>query len=231
MQQFLEFATCSVFGRPGGHDEYRSLVPPAGPHLLVLSQPASPGRADVERFVAAAYERAFGARLTQFYPSMLELRLDDNCLLGAAGIRAAQNQRLFVEHYLPRPVQYMIADHVGPVPRAAVVEIGNLAVADSESTHAFFSLIGRWVQHFGIEWITFALTRPLQRLFGRAGVSLLDFGPADPGKLPAGTDDWGRYYARGPRVMAVPVRDGLAQFHRSHGHCPYSRLQTRTVAP
>lgn len=177
-------------------------------------------RRAVETFVADGYHNVFGARLTDFYPDILTLRGPAGALAAAVGCRLADGQSLFLEQYLSRPVECALAERVGPVCRQDIVELGNFAVARRRYVHGFFGLVGHWLQRVGIEWITFALTASLRRVFERARVPMLDLGPADASQLSSAVEQWGSYYAHGPRVTAVPVRAGLAHFNLNAGEIP-----------
>ena len=177
------------------------------------------GRREVEQFIAGRYAKAFGARLHHFYPSLLVYRETRGRILGAVGVRSALKQSLFIESYLARSIEHLIADHVGPVSRDQVVEVGNLAIASSLFAFPFISLIGAWVQLYEVEWIVFSLTDRLQRVFRTAGVRLIRLGESIEALAPPDGNHWGSYYERGPGVFAVGVRDGLATFRRFHARC------------
>ena len=184
---------------------------------LRLVEPAQPSRAEVQAFIANAYRRVFDAEVRVFYPSLVALHNSDDCLQGAAGARHADGQYLFLEQYLDVPVEQAIRLFAGSaVSRAKVVELGNLSVTRPALTYPFISLIGAWLQTYGIEWLVFALTRTLQKVFSRADVELLDLGAAEPSRLQRSANHWGSYYEHGPRVMAARLNPGLVNFQSHH---------------
>jgi Thermostable hemolysin len=133
---------------------------------LRLVEPAQPRRAEVQAFIADAYQRVFDADIRDFYPSLIALHRSDDQLQGAAGARHADGQHLFLEQYLDIPIEQAIRLFAGiDVGRTKVVELGNLSVARPALTYPFISLIGAWLQTYEIEWLVFALTRTLQRVF------------------------------------------------------------------
>ncbi len=185
---------------------------------LKLVEPGQQTRPGTQAFIADAYRRAFAAELKEFYPSLVALHDTGNGLEGAAGARYAQGQHLFLEQYLDRPIERLISREAGtPAAREGIVELGNLSVARPALTYPFISMIGGWLETYGVEWIVFSLTRTLQRLFARAGVELVDLGPAEPARLAPSTNHWGSYYAHQPRVMAARLTRGLVSFHQRHG--------------
>jgi len=174
-------------------------------------------RGDVQDFIAKAYHRVFDARLRSFYPSLISLHDSGRKLCGAAGARYAEGQALFLEQYLTLPVHCAIQQRTRePASRQGIVEIGNLSVLRPALTYPFMSMIGGWLQTYDIEWLVFALTHSLRRLFQRAGVELVDLGPAEPRRLAQTDNDWGRYYEHEPRVTAVRLASGLNHFKWHH---------------
>jgi len=188
---------------------------PCGQFHLHLVEAAARTRASVEKYIAEGYARVFGAKLSGFYPSIIVLHDQHERLLGALGLRSAQRQSLYLERYLTRPIECMIADHVGPTCRANIVEVGNLALSSVAQTYSIITLMGEWLQHYSIHWVTFSLTRSLRQMFKRAGVPIHDLGAAQPELACGDGNDWGRYYEHQPHVVAIPIRDGLARFRAS----------------
>lgn len=209
-------------------DEDTRLFELAGGELhLRLVEPAQAGRLKTQAFIARAYRRVFDAQLHSFYPSLIALHGANNALAGAAGARYADGQTLFLEQYLPRPVEYMISRAAGTeVKRDSIVELGNLSVGRPALTYPFIGMIGGWLQTYRVEWIVFALTQSLRRLFRRAGVDMLDLGAAEPSLLGPSPNVWGRYYEHDPRVMAARLAPGINQFQLHHGS-----LAGRAVTP
>jgi len=184
---------------------------------LRLVEPAQPSRAEVQAFIANAYRRVFDAEIRVFYPSLVALHSSDDRLQGAAGARHADGQYLFLEQYLDVPVEQAIRLFAGiDASRDRIVELGNLSVARPALTYPFINLIGAWLQTYGIEWLVFALTGTLQKVFSRADVELLDLGAAEPARLQRSVNFWGSYYEHEPRVMAARLNPGLVKFQSHH---------------
>jgi hypothetical protein len=100
--------------------------PPLAVHRFALTAAGESGRAAVEAYIAQKFAETYGARIQSFLPQLLSLH--NNGALGAAlGLRRAGSGALFLEQYLDRPVQQLLAEAAGqPVARADIVEIGNL---------------------------------------------------------------------------------------------------------
>ena len=185
---------------------------------LRLVEPGQESRTNTQAFIARAYRRVFDADLHTFYPSLIALHGQDNRLDGAAGARYADGQHLFLEQYLSAPVEHLISElHGKDIRRDSIVELGNLSVNRPALTYPFIGMIGGWLQTYQVEWIVFALTRTLRRLFERAGVEMLDLGPAEPSYLAPSPNNWGRYYEHNPRVMAACLAPGINHFQLRHG--------------
>ena len=100
-----------------------------GRNLQLSTVPREGGeRAELEAFVRAAFGRKHAAQVHSFMPTLLGFRDAVGQLKGVIGLRAAADERLFLEQYLDVPVEQAIAAAVGrEIPRWQVVEVGNLA--------------------------------------------------------------------------------------------------------
>ena len=198
-----------------------------GSFHLRLVEPEGRRRLETQEFIAQAYHRVFRANLQSFYPSLIALHGESPLLCGAAGARYADGQELFLEQYLQSPVERLIENGArAPVQRSSVVEIGSFSVRRPALTYPFISMIGGWLQTYGVEWLVFSLTGTLRHLFTRAGVELLDLGPAQSSRLAQSDNDWGSYYQHDPRVMAARLTSGLDSFHCHYpgfAHMPSNR--------
>ena len=86
-----------------------------------------PLRSELEAFVNAAFLRKHGAHVRSFMPTLLSWKVG-GAPLGVVGLRAAQEEALYLENYLDSPIERMLAGRAGrQVPRARIVEIGHLA--------------------------------------------------------------------------------------------------------
>jgi len=82
---------------------------PAHPHrTLRVHGPDDAGRGAVEDYIRGVYARRFGARLDRFPPQLVSLNAPEG-IVAAAGYRSALEQPLFLERYLDRPVEQMLA--------------------------------------------------------------------------------------------------------------------------
>jgi hypothetical protein len=187
---------------------------PGDPVFPTFVQIHGPGerREEVEQFIRARFSEAWGARVHHFLPRLMSLRDDDGRLLGALGLRPAPGSRLFLEHYLDRPVEQALAAAAGqPVARTGLVEVGNLAVAAPGGGRWLITALTAYLHAAGASWAVFTCGPALRNAFLRLGVVLVDLGGADPASLPPGeADRWGRYYEQGPRVMAARVSQAHA---------------------
>ena len=215
---------------PGVHDPFTLRSDARGWFMEYVNEEHQ-ARCSAQAFIHDAYARAFGADITQFYPSILTLSDDQSRLLGALGARWASGQELFLECYLDRPVCELIGNQAGvPVNRDAIVELGNIALGRPVVTHTFMSLIGAWLHHFQVSWLVCALTSTLRRLFVRSGVELLHLAPARPERLGEKARAWGSYYSHDPTIVAIELAPSLLRFNQRHGVVDESRLRNGRCA-
>ncbi len=195
--------------------ENQSLAGNPRPSRLCLRErrEGEAGRAELEKLVAAAFERSHGAMVRSFMPTLVGLEDRSGALRGAAlGYRGAAGGPLFLEQYLDQPIEQAIAARVADgrkVERERIVEVGNLAGRGCRSAMYLVAQLPRFLVGKGYRWLTFTGTSRVREIIEGFGAPLLDLGAADPARLAAGADDWGRYYDTAPRVMAGWLPDGL----------------------
>ncbi len=170
---------------------------------LRLHWPGSSGRAEVEAFIGEVYRARYGAELSQFAPLLASLHdADDDCV-AAAGYRAADSGPLFLERYLPAPVDSLLPAPAGRGPlRMRIVEVGHLAATRAGEGRRLILLLGLHLAGQGFEWVVSTLTQELRNLFVRMGVAPLVLGVADPAALGGQAAHWGSYYDHRPLVLA-----------------------------
>jgi hypothetical protein len=170
---------------------------------LRFHRAGSPGRDEVEAFVADVYRQRFGAEVRQFAPVLVSLHDEDGERVAAAGYRAADLGPLFLERYLEGPVQALLPAAPGRTPpRERIVEVGHLAAARAGEGRRLIRLLGPHLAAQGFEWVVSTLTQELRKLLLRMGVTPLALGVADPAVLGDQAAQWGSYYDHRPLVLA-----------------------------
>jgi hypothetical protein len=160
-------------------------------------------RAEIERFIAERFRNAYGAQVSHFCAQLLGLRDASGAWQAAAGYTPAAGGALFLEHYLDRPVELVLAGALGErVPRARIVEVGNLASAARGFGGRFLPALRDHLVGRGFRWAVFTATREVQGILRHFAFDARELAPACASRLPDGGAGWGTYYAHGPRVMA-----------------------------
>lgn len=173
----------------------------------------APGqRRALERFIAERFQLAYGARISHFCAHLLGMRDPHGTWLAAAGYTAAASGALFLEQYLERPVEQLLAAAAArPVARERIAEVGNLAAAAPGMGRAFIPALGRHLHALGYRWVVFTATRGLRNAFGRLRLEPLLLAPALPSRLADGGAAWGSYYAHDPTVMGGRIAACLGE--------------------
>ena len=178
------------------------LIPPAydrAAMMLFLSD----ARSELERFIAERFRASYGAEVRHFCAHLLGARDETGAWRAAAGYTPAASRSLFLEQYLDRPVEAVLAGALGErVPRERIVEVGNLAAAPAGCGRRFLPALGRHLTALDYRWAVFTATRELRHLLERLAFPALELGPAARERLPDGGAAWGTYYAHQPSVMA-----------------------------
>lgn len=185
-----------VFPAPPQH------VPPALPSLKIKG-PAAAERSIEEGFVAAVFERAWGAHVTRFLPWLCSLQpRGDAAPEAVLGLRAAVRERLFCEQYLDETLLAVPARLHGQVcERADIMELGNLAASSAGRGALLYLLATQAAHRAGVRYLLFAANRAVRLSILRSGFTPLVVGPADPARLGPQAGEWGRYYDGNPVVM------------------------------
>ncbi len=184
---------------------------PAGkqPCLIDAQHPLRP---QVEQFIAQRFLDMHGARISSFMPLLIALLSEDGKILAAVGIRSADCEALFLEHYLDTSVQQAISSTAGPAmltpERDRIVEIGNLASIDRHASRKLFKVLACLLQAENFEWAVFTGCSSLHRMFKTMGIETIGLGRALQARLPVDQQTWGGYYEDNPQVVAGKVSRG-----------------------
>lgn len=175
---------------------------------LAEARAGAPQRAELEAFVARAFERRHDARVQSFMPTLLSFRDASGRLRGVIGLRGAASQSLYLEQYLDQPVEQTIAAATGRlVERRHVVEVGNLAGINCRAAMRMVAALPAWLLAQEYRWIVFTATSAVRGILQGFRAPLVELARADAARVAGGPDRWGRYYETDPRVLAgyLPV--------------------------
>jgi hypothetical protein len=172
----------------------------------------------VEQFIHRTYAACHGADVRDFMPALVTLRDDAGTLLAAAGYRCAGGQGLFLERYLDRPVEQLLAHGGAAQPaRQHIVEVGQLVASRAGEGRRLILQLGPHLADQGYDWVVSTLTQELRHLFARLGMAPMTLGTADPAALGAEARDWGSYYEHHPQVLAGRIAPALQALARRAG--------------
>ncbi|MFB4204846.1 hypothetical protein KBTX_03017 [wastewater metagenome] len=170
-----------------------------------------PERGELESFIARVFARTCGARVTNFFPTLLAFS-QEHRLAGVVGVRSASGARLFLEHYLDVPAEQAVSACIArQVDRNEVVEVGNLALSAPGQARWIIAVTTAFLAAAGFHWVVFTAAAPLFNAFRRLGLRPIRVADADPERLPDRGTTWGRYYEAAPQVYAGDVRAGMGK--------------------
>jgi len=172
--------------------------------------PGDPGRAHVERYIAERFRAAHGAEIHDFMPVLLTMSCQGRTT-AATGVRSAAGRPLFLEQYLAEPVESAVmAAFQAPVRRGQLAEIGNLVASQGGASYLLFLVLTAMLSRAGFEWVVFTATPQVRKGLSWLGLEVRTLCDADPARLTrCSPEEWGRYYASGPQVVAGRVAEGL----------------------
>jgi hypothetical protein len=170
-------------------------------------------RAETEQFIADVYRQHFAARLTHFMPVLVSRSIDGRAC-AAAGYRSAV-EPLFLERYLPQPVEQVLAAATGqPVAREEIVEIGQFASQCAGEGRRLMLSLARHLVDAGFRWAVITATAELRRLFRLQRLSAQPLAAAQRRCVGDEAPLWGSYYRHAPKVLAGDLRVNLARLER-----------------
>ena len=160
------------------------------------------------------YAAVHGATPASDYPTYLTVGAPD-APSATLGYRLAEGEALFLEVYLDRPIERLLAERLGRrVSRTRIVELGDHASQRAGATvtlwrEAAAALAGQ------ADVAVAVLTRPLRSMFARLGLDLIELAPARIEALGEAGSAWGRYYQTDPVVCAGDIAACRVMLDRS----------------
>ncbi len=187
-------------------------------HFCVISDTQHPERrAEVEQFIHTCYAKNYGADIHHFMPTLISIRTEDGRLIAALGFCIAQaNTALFLENYLPHPVEMMLNQQIEQsVTRSQIVEIGNLAGIHPHAAQWLFLAFNAYLYSQGYQWAVSTLIPSLYKIFRRQGIPLIMLATAEKHCLTTSQQTiWGSYYDKNPLVAAGNIMTGYHAFEK-----------------
>ncbi|NWL18341.1 thermostable hemolysin [Pseudomonas umsongensis] len=180
------------------------------PMSLLRALPGDEQRSVFESFIQQRFRKAHGADIRHFMPELFGMSDASGALCAVAGVRLAGTQPLFLEGYLDGPIDPLIsatADRT--VERSAIVEVGNLAAADTGSARMSIIAMTYVLAMGGLEWVAFTGNIGLVNSFHRLGLKPVTLCAADPARLGEDRHAWGSYYESKPWVHVGNIRSGF----------------------
>jgi hypothetical protein len=164
-------------------------------------------RANVEAYISQCFMDQHRAQIHHFMPVILAVVNQRNEFLSAVGFRDAALESLFLEVYLARPVEQVLAKgDSASIPRERIVEVGNLVSEDHGACHAMFKILNLILIGNQYQWLVATGNRKLLRLLKYLGLETTIIANADQAKLPVCEQTWGNYYDHDPIVIAGKTR-------------------------
>ena len=182
------------------------------PEILLLLNEAN--RDCVRSFIQSRFYQAYGAKVTDFLPHLLALVDRETNIKASLGFAPASQHSLFLEQYLPQPVELCIADALGVAPpkREQIIEMGNLASDSYGATRRLILNLAGYFMQQGYRWLTITATNQVLNSFVQLGLGhhfhvLAD---AEASALTEPASDWGSYYEFEPQVLVIDIIAGVA---------------------
>ncbi len=168
---------------------------------LTLDPRHGENRREAEALIQKVFLQQHQAEIHYFLPELLSLRCAGS-LTAALGMQSASHGALFLEQYLPEPIEQVLSAQTGQsVRREQILEIGNLVSVRPGSSLLLMVALSELIAASRFRWVTFTATSEVQSLLTKLHYQPLLLAAASADKLQQ-PDSWGAYYQKQPKVMA-----------------------------
>jgi hypothetical protein len=176
--------------------------------LLQLVKSSDTQRASIEQFIASGFAKAYQADVHSFMPNLLGVSRagEWQAVLGlrSAATRGADTH-LFIEHYLPVPVEQLLATYGMRAERSELIEIGHLYAINRQSLLQLFVLSVYALHQLNYRYLVCAATTQVRAILSRHGIELTELGEAKAEALGDQAASWGSYYDTHPKVCVMDL--------------------------
>ena len=172
--------------------------------LLQLVKSSDLQRASIEQFIASGFAKAYQADVHKFMPNLLGVSRAGEWQ-AVLGLRCAVHTHLFIEHYLPAPVEQLLATHGVHAKRSELIEIGHLYATSRQSLLQLFVLMAYALDQLNYRYLLCAATSAVRSILSRHGIELTELGEAKAEALGEDAASWGSYYDTQPKVCLMDL--------------------------
>jgi Thermostable hemolysin len=176
--------------------------------LLQLVKAPDLQRASIEQFIASGFAKAYQADVHSFMPNLLGVSRagDWQAVLGLrCAATSAAKTKLFIEQYLPAPVEQLLAAHGMHAERSQLIEIGHLYAINRQSLLQLFVLTAYALDQLNYRYLLCAATTQVRGILSRHGIELTELGEAKAEALGEDAASWGSYYDTNPKVCVMDL--------------------------
>lgn len=184
-------------------NSHRSFPRDALPNIFV-GVGSSQHRIALQHLIAQGFSRTYNASLQSFMPVLLGA--GGTKPYAALGVRSASST-LFVETYMPAPVETMLAHTNIAVKRAQIAEIGNLYSRHGSYTQPLLLATALGLLQLNYSVMVFTATTQLRALMTNIGLPLTYLCEASKHSLGSEGGEWGTYYDTQPQVVAMRISE------------------------
>lgn len=180
-----------------------------------LYEEHSADRVKAESAVKRIFRSAYGADISSYLPCLLTAEVNQ-CIAAVVGVRSAVDQTLFLEQYLPTPIEQAIEQVNGlVVQRAQLVEIGNLVSCKTGISRQLFIVLAFALSKAEIEWVSFTATAQVEQLLAKLSLFPVVIAQANEQAIVNDEDNWGSYYVDCPNVCIGNVFNAVHELRKS----------------
>lgn len=164
-------------------------------------------RSCLESTVRSGFGTHFGACIAGFMPRFAYYEHSSGGT-GVIGLRRASEEPLFLENYLDRPIETILAEVSDTLfSRDRIAEVGQFVVDDRNIVGSFFRDLVPFLASEDCDWVCFTGTNKIRAILKRVGFEGLPIAVADESRVASQVDSWGDYYDHDPVVIVGKLDD------------------------
>ncbi|MCX7544699.1 thermostable hemolysin [Marinicella gelatinilytica] len=169
----------------------------------------------IEQFIQRQYKQHFNADIHHFFPILISVYQQSNDqLIGAVGLRYADQGSLFSEQYLNKPAEQLLARYAGQkVPRSSVIELGHFVIVNRRYLALVVRAIANFIGQLQAQWTVYTLSEPMVKAVNKLSIPTQFLASACADKLIDKQNHWGQYYRHKPAVYCSHTITAIQAIH------------------
>lgn len=164
----------------------------------------------IEKYIHSKFNECYKADIKHYLPYILSIECN-NGLCATVGLNAAEKELLYLEKYLPGPIEKEIARHAKKtIDRNKIIEVGNLVSTWHGGSVIIFIIVAKLLSLIDRDWVVFTATDKVISIMEKLSFKPVFLANATEAAIDNDQEKWGSYYNNNPRVMFGYIPDAVS---------------------